>query len=56
MEQSLRDEDDKLCEKIARAMAENDGDIINNEWAGAATQRLWMRRARIAVEVMRGIR
>jgi hypothetical protein len=39
-------------EKIARAMAEDAGDYFNKGWAGEATKRIWMRRAKIAVEAM----
>lgn len=40
-------------EICAKAMAEAEGDIIDGEWAGEATKRLWMRRAEAAITAMR---
>jgi hypothetical protein len=39
-------------EKIARAMAKDEGDYRSSGWAGEATKRIWMRRAKIAIGAM----
>ena len=44
---------DNMIAKVALAMAQNEGDASGGEFAGAATSRLWIGRAKVAIAAMR---